>query len=192
MTDRFIARSNQLIDFWDQWIGIIPFSGLHSPVLLIYFLISPFFSLSPVRCVDKLFVEEENWESAVAEWEWACRRCVHNAGTNDMFIEKELGGGSVAMCDWACQVFTQCQHQRHEDKLFTEKRAGRVPWSCGNELVESTHSASPKDVKCCFYRGRDPGGCHGWIWASVVSAMHSTITTDLWTNCLQRKNCGGP
>ena len=145
MTDRFIVRSNQLIDFWIN--GLELFLSVDCIVLCcLFFNISSFFL--PVRCVDKLFVEEENWESAVAEWEWACKRCVYNAGTNVMFIEKELGGGAMAMCEWACQVFARCQHQRHEDKLFTEKRAGRVPWSCGNELVESTHSASTKDVKC--------------------------------------------
>ena len=163
-------------------------------MLLIYFLTSlPFFFSPPVRCVDKLFVEEENWESAVAEWEWACKRCVYNAGTNDnMFIEKELGGGAVAMCEWACQAFAQCQHQRNEDKLFTGKRAWRVPWSCGNELVESTHSASTKDMNANrFYRGREARGCHGCIGVSDVSAVHSTITTDLWMNCLQRKNWEG-
>ena len=115
----------------------------------------------PCRCVDKLFVEEENWESAVAEWEWACQRCVHSASTEDVWSK----------CSWM-------------------KRAGRVLWLYGRERVNSVHSDSTEDVwSNCSWMKR--AGKVLWLfWRERVNPVHSDSSEDVWTSCLQRKRSG--
>lgn len=148
----------------------------------------------PCRCVDKLFVEEENWESAVAEWEWACQRCAHSASTEDVWSN----------CSWM-------------------KRAGRVLWLFGRELVNPVHIDSTEDVwtnslqrkrsgrVLCLYERELCQPCAQWqqwrfvdklfteeenregiaiVWNSALSALCITPALKTLFSYLQRQASG--